>query len=286
LPNWPASDRQTRGDEVRRFFERRAVRYDEIAHRPYWRFCGELLERLLERTLFRRFRQSAPLRVLDAGGGTGQYALRILTSFPNASVVLVDFSDAMLEKARSKARRAGVASRLSIHRADLQDPIGNELGLFDLVICFYNVASLVADPAALIRNLRSKVKPGGALALVVPNRYSAAWACARDGRLSELKRIRESSVVRYRPGFPDVLLFSPEVVRRTLAAARCEQIAVYGFPVLLPGVRSDARLPRHLMPPRVRSRLLAADLQLCLEEESAARGQELLAIAWVPKPRT
>lgn len=284
-PNWPVVEPAVRGEIVRRFFEERAKRYDEIARRPYWRFCGDLLHRLLELNLESRLDRDRRIRILDAGGGTGLWGVRLAAEFPRAESVLLDFSEAMLAAAVTRARRAGVVRRFSIREGNLHDPIDRTLGLFDLVVCFHNVASLVADPAALLRNLRDALAPDGTLALVVPNRYQASFTCVRDGRFSELRRIREKSAVRYHPGFPDVYLFTPDLIRRMLAEAGFRDITVHGYPVSIAPVLPDASLPPHLTPTRVRRRLLASELSLCMEEEAAARGQNLLAIGRLSRRR-
>lgn len=283
LPNWPQVDPERRSAGVRRFFQQRAARYDQIARRPYWRFCGTLLERLLGETLLKTLDRDAPMRILDAGGGTGEWALRLLAWLPRAEAVLLDLSSSMLDKAVRKARRAGLAGRLSVGRADLHQPISPDLGSFDVVLCFHNVASLVADPNELIRNLTGVLKPGGSLALVVPNRYQASWICLRDGRFSELRRIREQSVVRYHVGFPDVLLFTPSVLRESLGAAGCGAVSIYGYPVSVPPVHADASLPLSLAQRSHRDRFLESEVQLCLEEEAAVRGHHFLVLAKAPK---
>jgi ubiquinone/menaquinone biosynthesis C-methylase UbiE len=45
---------------------------------------------------------STTIQVLDLGAGTGALSLDILNRFPNASVTLVDFSEAMLTHAREQ----------------------------------------------------------------------------------------------------------------------------------------------------------------------------------------
>lgn len=284
-PGWPSLNREARTRFVRRFFDRRAERYDEIADRPYWRYCDQLLLNLMRRTVLGHCAERKAFRFLDAGGGTGLWAVRILDSFPRSEGVLVDFSAPMLEAAAARARDSRLADRLVLAKGDLHDPIDPSLGLFDLALCFHNVASLVSDPMGLLRRLHDRVRPGGSIALVVPNRYQAAWLAIRDGRLSELRRITARSVVRYRPGFPDVLLFNPTVVREMLQAVRCRDVHVYGFPVSLPPTRDDAELPKTLRSESAMKAALRWDSELCLEEESASRGHNLLAFGTVAQSK-
>lgn len=105
-------------------------------------------------------------RILDLGIGTGETALRLLQRHPDAVVVGVDESPAMLDAA---AQRLG--PRLAgTHVALLQAPLPE--GRFDLVASALAVHHLDGDEKAdLFRRLRQVVAPGGRFVLgdvVVP----------------------------------------------------------------------------------------------------------------------
>lgn len=90
-------------EAVRRMFSEIAPRYD-------------LLNRLLSFGQDQAWRRRAvalalekrPRRVLDLATGTGDLALALKRARPEAEVVGVDFSPAMLELARKKAKRLGL----------------------------------------------------------------------------------------------------------------------------------------------------------------------------------
>ncbi|HYN42069.1 MAG TPA: class I SAM-dependent methyltransferase [Thermoanaerobaculia bacterium] len=280
---WPKLDPASRSAEVRAFFDRRAPVYDPVADRPYWAFSDKVLLALLRRTLLSGLGEGEGLRLLDAGGGTGRWALRLLRELPRATALLADVSPGMLEVARRKAARSGAGDRLSLLELDLNAPLPRRLGPFDIVLCFHNVAGLVADPAALIRRLVHVTAPGGLVALVLPNLWQAASKSLRDGRPGELNRLATRSAVRYGDDVPEVLVFSPSVARRCLEKAGCFDVTVRGFPVSvhpegpgedLPAFLDDVRLLRRLVPP---------EANLCLPTEAAARGNSLLAIGRRPE---
>ncbi len=177
---------------MRAYFDRRAAVYDPVADRPYWAFSDEVLLALLRRTLLSGLGEGEGLRILDAGGGTGRWALRLLRELPRATALLADVSPGMLEVARRKAARSGARDRLSLLELDLNAPLPRGLGRFDVVLCFHNVAGLVADPATLIRRLVRVTAPGGRVALVLPNLWQAAAKSLRDGRPGELRPPRDA----------------------------------------------------------------------------------------------
>lgn len=275
---WPTFDPERRSAGVRSFFDRRARVYDRVADRPYWDFSDRVLLELLRLTVLPGLGDGSGIRILDAGGGTGRWALHLLRELPRATALLADLSPGMLAAARRKAVRAGLSGRLELLAHDLHEPLPRRLGRFDLVLCFHNVASLVADPAALFARLARAAAGGGRLALVLPSLWQAAAKVLRDGRPSELRRLAASSSVRYAPGVPEVLVFTPVLARVLLERAGCIDVAVRGFPVTVHPEGPDEALPAHLASPRLRRRLVPLEAALCLSEEAAARGNNLLAI--------
>ncbi len=228
---WPRLEPKARSAAVRAWFDRRARVYDPVADRPYWDFSDRVLHELLRRALLDGLGEGDGVRVLDAGGGTGRWALRLLRDLPRATALLADVSHGMLDVARRKAERSGARGRLALLAHDLHDPFPRRLGRFDVVLCFHNVAGLVADPAALVRRLARATAPGGRLALVLPNLWQAAAKVLREGRPGEIGRLARHFSVRYREGVPEVLVFTPSVARRLLASAGLIDVSVLGFPV-------------------------------------------------------
>ena len=107
------------------------------------------------------------LRVLDAGGGTGELGLRLAAR--GHRLMLLDPSPAMLRFARDKAARAGVAQRCSFVRQPVEAlPSALAGERFDAVLC-HNVLEYVADPAAAARALAGLLAPGGVLSLLAMN---------------------------------------------------------------------------------------------------------------------
>jgi tRNA (cmo5U34)-methyltransferase len=122
------------------------------------------------RPVLRRVAQLLPLprdravRVLDIGGGYGMLSREVLDEWPDATVVLHDFSAPMFDQARR--RLADVGDRLAFHHGDLRDASWTE-GLtvpFDAVVSALAVHN-VRDPAVirrLQRDVFALLAPGGA----------------------------------------------------------------------------------------------------------------------------
>jgi demethylmenaquinone methyltransferase/2-methoxy-6-polyprenyl-1,4-benzoquinol methylase len=115
--------------------------------------------------------------VLDAGAGTGSTAILAARQVgPDGRVQLFDLSSHMLEIARGRAEKAGVADRMSFQTGDLLNlPFADDS--FDAVLSTYSLCP-VYDPAAGAVELYRVVKPGGHLGIAhsaEPERSFIRW---------------------------------------------------------------------------------------------------------------
>jgi trans-aconitate methyltransferase len=103
-------------------------------------------------------------RLLELGTGTGETAVHVLAAHPGASLVGVDASEAMLERARARLPEA------DLQVARLQDALPD--GPFDLVFSALAVHHLDgAEKASLFARVAAVLAPGGRFVLgdlVVP----------------------------------------------------------------------------------------------------------------------
>jgi len=76
--------------------------------------------------------QTAPLRIVDVGTGSGSIALALAKELPQAEIHATDISLAPLEIARTNAARHQLESRIQFHQCDLL--AGFQDDSFDLVV--------------------------------------------------------------------------------------------------------------------------------------------------------
>jgi ubiquinone/menaquinone biosynthesis C-methylase UbiE len=134
------------------------------------------------------------LTVLDLGCGTG--AVTLLLASRGITVQAVDHSPEMIEVAKDKAQRAGLAERIAFHVGDVRD-LPFESGRFDGVTC-QRVLHHLSDPATVLAEVDRVLKPGGFFYLsdTIPDRT----ATARVLRLLwRLLRTMLGTMVRTRP---------------------------------------------------------------------------------------
>jgi tRNA (cmo5U34)-methyltransferase len=98
-------------------------------------------------------------RVLDLGTGDGYTLGRVLTAYPHAVGVGLDFSTEMLGRARA---HFGDDPRVEIHEHDLDHPLPKKLGSFDLVVSSFAIHHCVPErQRALYAEVFELLTPGG-----------------------------------------------------------------------------------------------------------------------------
>jgi SAM-dependent methyltransferase len=101
-------------------------------------------------------------RVLDSGCGSGR--LTVALARAGATVTGIDASQAVLDRASARARRAGVEIRVAI--ADFNDPLPFDDGSFDAITS--RLSLMVAhDPVETLRDIGRLLTPGGRVATAI-----------------------------------------------------------------------------------------------------------------------
>ncbi|WP_314171766.1 class I SAM-dependent methyltransferase [Streptomyces winkii] len=144
-------------------------------------------------------------RVLDVGSGPGVHTSLLARAFPQAEVVAVDGEPGLLERARDRAEREGVAANVATHKARFPDDLGT-LGSAD-VIWTSNVLHHIGDQRAALDALAASVRPGGLLAVVErglsPRFLPRDIGIGRPGLLARLEAANEERYTAMREALPE-----------------------------------------------------------------------------------
>lgn len=103
-------------------------------------------------------------QLVDLGCGPGVATTQLAEAFDQATVVGVDGSPVMLERAANRAARHGVASRVELRSLDLNDDL-RALGSFDLVWAALALHH-TADEQDALDNFAALLRPPGLLCLI------------------------------------------------------------------------------------------------------------------------
>ena len=174
------------------------------------------------------------LDVLDIGGGTGGFAVRVAEL--GHRVTVVDPSPDALAALSRRAREVAVdVTGLQGDLGDLSSLVDEDA---DVVLC-HGVLEVVDDPAAGLATIREVLRPGGTLSLLVAQRHSAVVARAMAGHFAQaLELLDHTAPASGRTGHR----FTSAEVTTLLADAGFEIASVHGvrvFADLVPGSLLD-----------------------------------------------
>ena len=189
--------------------------------------------------------QSGALDVLDIGGGTGGFAVRVAEL--GHQVVVVDPSPDALAALGRRAQERGVADRVTGHQGDassLLDVVA--AGSVDVVLC-HGVLEYVDDTAAALASIAEVLRPGGTLSLLVSQRHAAVIARAMAGHFQQARALLDGDTTSTGPTGPTGgrgtgRRFTHEELTALLPAAGFSVTAIHGIRVfadLVPGSLLD-----------------------------------------------
>ena len=214
----------------------------------------------------RELTENRPLQVLDLGGGTGGFAVRVAEIGHRATVV--DPSPDALASLARRAADAGVSDQVRGIQGDSSDllEVVEKAGA-DAVLC-HGVLEVVDDPADALHAVAAALRPRGLLSLLVTQRHAAVLAKALAGHLADARHLLVDPHGRWGSADPVPRRFTePEVV---------ELLGTTGFEV---AEAHGARVFTDLVPsPLVDTEPGAAETLYALEAEVADR-PEFRAIA-------
>jgi SAM-dependent methyltransferase len=178
------------------------------------------------------------LQVVDAGGGTGGFAVPLAEA--GCTVTVVDPSPDSLAALSRRADERSLGSRVVALQGDLDDlPDLVPAGSADLVLC-HSVLQMVEDPAAAMRAVAGVLRPGGRLSLLVGNRDAVVLARALAGRPDEAAHALDDPDGRWgeHDGVPR--RWSPDQITALVTAAGLEVEQLHGVRVIADLIPSAA----------------------------------------------
>lgn len=134
-----------------------------------------------------------PLRILDAGGGTGPFSVSLARL--GHRITLCDLSKEMLALAEKNFADHGVPDRLTLCEGPIQGMDPGKFQDFDLILC-HAVVEWVPDPEQMLQRLLAMLKPGGGLSLTFYNRDGLVF---KNLLRANYKKVLEKSWAGY-PG--------------------------------------------------------------------------------------
>lgn len=182
----------------------------------------------------------APLSVLDAGGGTGGFAVPLAGL--GHRVTVVDPSPDSLAALARRAAEEGAHTAINGVQGDLSTLLDVvEAGSVDVVLC-HSVLEVADDPAAGVATVAAALRPGGLASVVAANRTAAVLSRALAGRFDEAVTALDDANGRWGDHDATRRRFSRDELVALLASAGLVTGDVHGvrvFTDLVPGALLD-----------------------------------------------
>lgn len=141
---------------------------EKFASNIYATLKGEIRQQIIwqELQIIQDSLSSAPLSVLDAGGGMGQIATGLAQQ--GHKITLCDISGKMLARAQDYAELHKVSHQINFLQMNIRDlPVAWD-NRYDLVL-LHAVLEWVTDPEVILAKLYKVLRPGGILSIMFYN---------------------------------------------------------------------------------------------------------------------
>lgn len=264
-------------EEARVYYDEKSKDYDETFSILYFRVFDAITWKHLEPYL----PTNPNALVLDAGGGTGRWTVRIAKKVKK--VVLMDISEGMLKVAAQRIKRERVEDNVVIRKENIART-GYPDETFDLVFCEHALF-LFKEPDILLEEFARILKSRGTLIISAHNRYVASLA-----RLSDIPRSKDLKNAlmlllgrKHQSMTPDdkvkVFTWTPDEFRAMLERHGFGIERIIGKGITMPLRISNKMFTRKKYSETLFNRILQFELALCDKPDALALAGHMQAIA-------
>ena len=155
----PYDTELSKKEEVRAMFDNIAPAYDRLNHT-----LSLSVDRIWRRRVVRIVGRLHPRRVLDMATGTGDLAVMMARSIPEAHIKGVDLSEGMLDVARRKVTARGLDGRVVLDAGDAEHLCVSDASV-DVATVAFGVRNF-GDLEAGLREMARTIKPGGKVVIL------------------------------------------------------------------------------------------------------------------------
>ena len=211
---------------------------------------------------------SSALRILDAGGGQGQFSLRFAQA--GHRLVICDISIEMLKLAQEEAESLGVQERVEFVHCAIQDlPSHLSCTDFDVVLC-HAVMEWMQEPKQLLPLLLKYLVPQGYLSLTYYNLNSLVY---KNLLRTNFKKIIQQDFGGTRGSLTPINPMAPSTVDSWLSELPLEVISRSGIRVFHDYIFSEVNREREP------DNLIALELQFSTLEPFLSLGRYIHVLA-------
>lgn len=267
-------------ENIQLYYDEKSKCYDEA----FSMLCLRVLDAVTWRFLEPYVPTSSDAAVLDAGGGTGRWAVRMARK--GCRVVLLDASEGMLKVAASKVKEEDLQDRITIKEGDATKT-GFLDEVFDMVFCEQTLF-LFKEPDALLKELHRTLRKKARLIISAQNCYVQCLASLSenptldnvDGVLRLLLRQKYGTMTS--DGKVNIYTWTPDEFRTMLERNGFHVEKIIGKGISMPLRISKDLFMRKEYSEELFAKILEFELALCERQDALALAGHLQAIAYKP----
>jgi ubiquinone/menaquinone biosynthesis C-methylase UbiE len=267
---------------IETYYDKKSLSYDSAFDILYFEIYDTITWRHLE-----PYVPSSPeAKVLDAGGGTGRWSIRMAKK--GCKVILLDISEGMLNVAKEKIEREGLQHRITIEKGDITK-LKYPDETFDMILCEHTLF-LLEDPDAAIKEFARALKKGAPLIVSAQNLYVQSLVhlpCTGiptpeklDEVLNILLRKRYNTMTKN--GKVKIYTWTPDEFRNLLERNGLRVQKIIGKGTTMPLRIAEELYMKREYSKDILNKILQLELILCEKPDALALAGHLQAIAYKP----
>ena len=198
----------------------------------FWRLSDTIISEIIRREVAPYCTNES--LTMDAGGGTGRWAVK-LCKILNGRIVVFDRSVDMLAKARRNIDDGGVSDRVGIVEGDLVNMEQFEECSVDNILSIYSPLSFIYKQDKAARELFRILKPGGRILVMCHGYFNALSSKINNYKagVEELRGLTETFRVKWAPHVPELVTHSKYSIEKLFSDAGFKILKTYGVPVFV-----------------------------------------------------
>jgi S-adenosylmethionine-dependent methyltransferase len=199
------------------------------------------------------------IRILDAGGGDGFWAQK-LVELGYKNIVLTDISQGMLDEAAKRFAKLKIEHNVALVKSDITNMKEMETDYFDFVFSQYDAVSLCMKPAEAVKELARVANKGAYVTASLNTKFRRVPELIEAGQINEAEKLLKTNI-SYDFDFPQYNL-TWEELSECFVKAGLTVFEVIGAPVFMHQV--NWRILNQLeADPKIRNRLLRIEFAHC-----------------------
>lgn len=205
--------------QVKNLYNKTAQDYDQQYETPYWKLYNAITWHNLRKFLPKNKKSI----ILDAGGGTGYWTIKLAKLGYN--VILTDVAKDMLEVARKKIKKAKLEDKITIKKTDIRNMSCFPANRFDMAISEGDPVSYCLNAKKAIKELSRVVKRNKPVVVSVDSKYSIMLNLLNRGSLDKLSSFLKTGIAKREFIFQ---AFTPEELTKFFRNAGLRVVRIIG----------------------------------------------------------